>query len=186
MYDVSVVVEITLQQQEVIFAMQIENQTPYVIGEVYFPILGGTIGLGNTRRELLATQLRRPTRSGVADSDIFVHFTNMSPFGDQGAEQFYRYPQDLLEPWMELSNPTLNRSALLQSDDPDDRPRVIHLEMWPGVAATVRQDGNWPRAAELQGLPSGVQISWVHFADHPPGRAYRAVPVALRFQEGKL
>ena len=179
-YPVAATMGIALEDESVRFTLRIENNTPYQLGEVFFPMLGGVTGLGNTRRELRSTQLALPSAKKVATSDIFFQFTNCTGLGDQGAEQYYLYPKDLPKPWMELFNPRLRRSVHLGVQDPADRPLVLHLEMIPGIAETPRWDGNWPRPEELHGLPAGLRISWVHFANHPPGTVYEAAPVVLK------
>ena len=45
--------------------------------------------------------------------------------------------------------------------------------MRPGVADTPRGDGNWRHAEELNGLPSGLLMSFVEFANHPAGNDVR-------------
>jgi hypothetical protein len=183
-YDVAAVMGIELEDEAVRFTLQIENRTPYPIGEIFFPTLGGVTGLGDTYRELKSTRLVRPAGTGVAGSDVFFLFKNLSDLGDQGPEQFYLYPKDLSEPWMELSSAGRRRSVYLGAHDRADRSRVLHLELLPGHAQTPREDGNWPRREELGGLPAGILISFVDFANHPPGKAYEAAPVVLRVHDG--
>ena len=141
-------------------------------------------GLGHDQRDLKSTRLVRPGPGGVVASDIFFVFANVSPLGDQGPEQFYLYPRDLPKPWLALENPRLGRCVFLGSRDPAARPKVMHLEMLPGNAETPRWDGNWPRPDELAGLPAGVVVSIVDFANHPPGTTYEAAPAVLQFHDG--
>ena len=61
---------------------------------------------------------------------------------------------------------------------------MLHLELPPGYAQTPRWDGNWPRPKELGGLPAGVLISLVDFANHPLGQSYEAAPVVLQTHAG--
>jgi len=184
-YNVAVTMGIELEDEAVRFTLRIKNETPYQIGEVFFPILGGVTGPGKTHRELKTTQLVRPSDSGAATkSDIFSVFANRSGLGDQGPEQYYLYPKKLPEPWMEFHSPKHGRSIYLGAHGPDDRSKVLHLEMLPGNAVTPRWDGNWPRFEELKGLPAGVLVSFVDFANHPPGKTYEAPPVVLQAHDG--
>jgi hypothetical protein len=185
-YDATVVMEIALEDDSIRFTMQIENRTPYQIGEVFFPILGGVTGLGDTYKQLKSTRLVRPAGDGFASSDMFFNFTNFSGLGDQGAEQFYRYPGSLSEPWMELSAGTgRHRGLYLGAHDAANRSLVLHLELQPGNAQTPRWDGNWPRREELGGLPAGVLFSFVEFANHPPGKTFNAAQIVLQAHEGE-
>src|SRR4051794_24463511 len=141
------------------FTLQIENQTPYYIGEVFFPILGGLTGIGDRYRDLKTTQLVRKTAAGLKSSDIFYLFSNLNELGDQGPEQYYLYPSELSEPWVELVNKRLRRAVYIGSHDRANRRLVLHLELLPGIAGTPRWDGNWPRRQELNGLPAGVLLT---------------------------
>jgi len=183
-YDVAATMGIAMDGEAIRFTLRIENHTPHQLGEVFFPVLGGVTGLGNRYRDLKSTRLVRPAGAGIATADIFFLFTNLSGLGDQGPEQFFLYPRDLPEPWLELYSPRLRRSLYLGSRDRADRSMVLHLEMLPGNAETPRWDGNWPRREELNGLPAGVLISLVHFASHPPGKTYEAAPVVLQVHDG--
>jgi hypothetical protein len=77
-----------------------------------------------------------------------------------------------------LAGPTLS------AHDRANRSQVLHLELQPGNAESLRWDGNWPRPEELNGLPAGLLISFVDFAYFPPGKTYEAAPVILQFHKG--
>jgi hypothetical protein len=147
-------------------------------------MLGGVTGLGRQYRELKSTQLVRPAGAAITTADIFFLFPNLSGLGDQGPEQFFLYPKDLREPWLELTSPRLRRSVYLGAHDRADRSLVLHLELLPGNAETPRWDGNWPRREELNGQPAGVLLSFVHFANHPAGQSYEAAPVVFQAHDG--
>ena len=188
---------IELAEGGVRFALHIGNRTACPVGEVYFPILGGIQGLGKTVGQLKATQLVRPAGEAArkrraagpeppADAiscvtaDIFHVFANMAPFGDQGPEQFFAYPDAQPEPWVGFTAPRLQRSVLIGVRDTRDRPLVARLMLDPANSGTTRDDGNWPRPEELKGLPVGVEVSFVDIATHAPGRDYTAAPVFLQ------
>jgi hypothetical protein len=181
-YDVDAMMGITLEGQVIRFSLMIDNRTPYRIGEVFFPMLGGLTGLGHNYRELKSTQLVRPTWAEMVRSDIFRQFANFSELGDQGPEQYYSFPRDLSEPWIELVNTSLHRSVYLGAHD--DRSLTARLELLPGSAEKSRWDGNWPRREELNGLPAGVVFSFVDFAHHPSGKNYESAPVILHCEGG--
>lgn len=181
-HDVEATMGIALEGQAIRFTLTIDNYTPYRIGEVFFPALGGLAGLGHNQRELKSTQLVRPTWTGIAKSDIFHQFANFSELGDQGPEQYYAYPWNLSQPWIELANLKVHRSVYFGAHI--QRSLVARLELLPGVSESSRWDGNWPRREELQGLPAGVVFSFVDFAHHPPGTKYESAPVFLQSHDG--
>ena len=64
------------------------------------------------------------------------------------------------------------------------RSPVVRLELVPGNSQTIRDDGNWPRPAELKGQPVGMSLSFVDFANAPANQVYEAPPVLIEFCEG--
>jgi hypothetical protein len=182
-YDVTATMDIELTKDGILFNLAIDNTTPYPIGEVFFPTLGGMQGVGKNGLQLKTTEFVRPAAGAAATADIFRVFGNMSWLGDQGPEQFYAYPKDS-ETWAEFFAPKLNRSVYLGVHDAAKRPITLRLELIPSNSNTVREDGNWPRANELRGQPVGVSASFVDFANLPAGRAYKAPPVLLSFHDG--
>ena len=183
-YDVGAVETIDLTPDGVLMNLRVDNGSKYQIGEIFFPMLGGITGIGKKIWQLKGTQFVRPLSSdATVSSEIFRVFTNMSWLGDQGPEQFYTYPKDFSEPWMELHAPKLGRSVYIGSHDPNHE-KVLHLELKPGSARVMREDGNWPRPEELRGEPAGVIVSWVHFANSQAGTPYSAAPVLVQFHDG--
>ena len=175
---------IELTADGVLMNMKVDNKTPYKVGEVFFPMLGGIQGIGHNTRDLKATEFVKPLAGGTTSaSKIFYVFNNMSWLGDQGAEQYSSYPTEMPEPWIEFNAPKLERSVYIGAHDPAGRSLVARLEMYPGNSATIRNDGNWPRPEELRGQPVGVNFSFVHFAETPAGTVYDAAPILLRFHE---
>ena len=176
-FDASAVMDIELTPQGVTFRLRIENPTRYAIGEVFFPLIGGMQGVGTNVRQLKATTLITPTSpEAVSVNGIFRTFTNMSWLGDQGPEQYYTYPKDVAQPWMELSTRKLERSVYIGTRRSATGSKVLRLELVPGNSATVREDGNWPRPSELRGEPVGVSVCFVDFADAPAKTTYEAAP----------
>ena len=192
---------IELRDGGVRFDFHIINHSKLPVGEVYFPVLGGIQGLGKTSGQLKATQMIRPTGPagrkvrGAATqppaeaincsaATIFQVFGNMAPFGDQGPEQFYAYPDAQPEPWVGFTAPRLGRSVLIGARDPLDRNLVVRLMLSPSSAGSTRDDGNWPRPEELKGLPVGVELSFVDTVGGPAGRNYSTAPVFLQFLAG--
>jgi len=182
-YDVSVTMTIELSGPDIRFGLRVDNKTHYEIGEVYYPILGGSLGLGDRTKLRKQTELVIPSGVGVETANIFHTFTNFSWLGVMGPEQYYSYPDKLSMPWIELYQPTLERGFYFGAHDPSVRFKVVHLEMFPGISGN-RKSGNWPRADERQGLPTGVKICFVHIPYAAGPTVFRAAPVVLRCHGG--
>jgi hypothetical protein len=182
-YDASALMEIELTPDGILFNLQVDNRTPYQVGEVFFPILGGLRGLGKTSGDLKQTLFIYPTATNVvASNDVFRVFANNpnSGLGDQGPEQFCSYPSEISPPRMAFFAPQLNRSVYLST-----RPHssvVARLEVLPGNSETMREDGNWPRLEEQKGLPVGVKACFVDFPNSPSNHIYNAPAVLLAFR----
>jgi hypothetical protein len=182
-YEVAAVMAIRLVDEEIRFEFRVENHTAHEIGEVFSPVLGGCLGLGDQPEERKQTQLELPAGAGVRPAAIFHTFTNHSWLGVIGPEQFHAYPETLVMPWLELFHPQRRRGFYFGAHDPVARYKVLHLEMFPGTAGN-RAGGNWPRPDERGGLPEGVKIALVHMPYQPAGQTFEASPVVLRFHDG--
>lgn len=167
------------------FEFDVDNTTPYKVGEVYFPMIGGLQGLGTKMGQLKTTEFVRPAGANTASAGIFRVYTNMASFSDTGPEQWYLYGQGE-KIWAGFSGPKASRSVRIDVDDPKSRSLIARMEMLPGIAGTPREDGNWPRPEELNGLPVGVSFCFVEFAQSPAHTPYSAAPVVVRFVDGDL
>lgn len=182
-HPVSATMTIELAGDDLRFGFTIHNDSKLEIGEVYYPILGGSLGLGDTPEVRRQTQLVLSGSLDIRAANIFHTFANMSWLGVLGPEQFYSYPDNLSMPWMQFHNPTLHRSVYFGAHDPVVRYKVVQLEMSPGVAG-ARAEGNWPRPEELNGAAVGVKFCFVQFPYQPAGQTFEATPVVLRCHDG--
>jgi hypothetical protein len=182
--DVSATMSIELVEKGILLGLKIDNPASCPIGEVFFPAIGGIQGLGRAPADRKATEFIRPSADSAVSADIFRVFANMSSLGDTSAEQFYAFPKGEPESWMEFFLRKQNRSVYLAARGPVDRPRALRLELEPGSSETVREDGNWPRPEELRGLPAGVSVALVDFANAPARKTYQAVPALISFHDG--
>ena len=182
-HDVGVEMTIALDGEQIAFDMTIDNRTDLEIGEVYYPIIGGTLGLGESRRERRDTTRTVPSGAGSDSARVYHSFINMTPFGELYPEQVFVYPHTLSMPWMHLYAPMQNRGVYVGAHDPVRRVKTVQLTLEPGIASS-RADGNWPRPEELDGDPAGVSFNFVHMAYHPPGERFEATPVVMRFHDG--
>ena len=158
-YHVAAVMSIRLVGEEIRFEFRIENHTTHEVGEVFAPILGGCLGLGNSPRDRKTTQLVVPALTGVQTISIFHTFANMSAFGVIGPEQFYAYPDTLEMPWLELQQPRLGRGMFFGAHDPLARYKVLHLEMLPAPRATGRR-ATGPVPTNSAACPRASRSPW--------------------------
>ncbi|MCC6696977.1 MAG: hypothetical protein IT365_15215 [Candidatus Hydrogenedentes bacterium] len=182
-YDATVTMRIDLAADDVVFNLSIDNRSALEVGEVYYPILGGLRGLGETQQDLKDTYLALPYGAGLKTSRPFYVFDNMVPFGSLYPEQYHRYPDALSMPWLDLYNARLQRGVYIGAHDPIARNKTFQLLHVPGTAS-VRMDGNWPRPEELDGQPTGVRLCMVQIIYQPAGQTFEASPVVLRFHDG--
>ncbi len=185
--DVDVTMRIGLVDDRIEFGLRVANRTKYEIGELFYPVLGGMVGLVSNEpgryQDPKATELVVPTTAGPTTARIFHTFVNQSAFGAIGPEQHYGYPDQAAMPWMTLQHGRLGRAMYLGAHDPVFRYKVMHVDMLPGVAG-ARAEGNWPRPDEARGMPVGVRMSFVHMPYEPAWRTFEATPVVLRCYDG--
>jgi hypothetical protein len=186
-FDASAAMNVELTKDGILFSLTIDNASPYPIGEVFFPIIGGVQGIGKNGLQLKSTELVRPVNENATAADNVFRVFNSMPagmaLGDQGPEQFYSYAKGS-EAWATLFSPRLNRSICLAVREPRDCPIVLRLELLPGSSGTTREDGNWPRPEELKGQPVGVSACFADFPNAPPGKKYKAPSVLISACDG--
>ena len=186
-YDAAVIMGIALEDEAIRFTLRIENRTPYQIGEVFFPILGGVTGLGDTYKELKSTRLVRPSRRRVRQLGRLLSLHEFFRLGRPGGGAVLplsRKPAPS-RGWSCPREPVVIAGC---TSAPTTRPTGRCCCIWNCCRATPqtpRWDGNWPRREELGGLPAGVLFSFVEFANHPPGKTYEAAPIVLQAHDGE-
>ncbi|NLX13076.1 MAG: hypothetical protein GXY44_05390 [Phycisphaerales bacterium] len=182
-YDAAVELTIALENEQITFNLLIDNRTNLEIGEVYYPIIGGTMGLGDTVSQRRQTLRTVPCGQEADSQPIYHNFINQTYFGELYPEQVLMYPYRLSMPWMHLYAPERKRGVYFGAHDPVKRVKAVQLLHEPGIASN-RHDGNWPRPEELDGMPAGVSMNFLHMAYHPAGEKFAATPVVLRFHDG--
>ncbi len=184
-YDVSVRMDITFAARDIVFSLRIDNRTNLPIGEVRYPIIGGTLGLGEKISHRRNTVRFVPIGSGYDSQPIYRVFNNMTWLGEPLPEQVYLYPHTLPMPWMYLFSAKVNRGVYFGAHDLIRRVKAIQLQQHPGIASN-RSSGNWPTAEELDGDPAGVAFNFVFFPYLSSTQSFSGCPVVLRFQEGDV
>jgi len=116
-HSLTVRMTMTLLADGIQFNLRIENNSQAEIGEVYYPIIGGLQGIGDSARVRAETELVVPGLDEARKARIFETFTNMSWLGVLGPEQYYSYPDTISMPWAELSNGSLNRNVYFGAHD---------------------------------------------------------------------
>ncbi len=177
-WPVTVQVQATLQDQSLRLVMRIENNSREQIGEVWYPIVGGSMGWGHSPTERRSTLLQLPTGSSLSVSRPFQSFSNMSAFGILYPEQYYAVGESLSMPWMRFASSRNRRGLSLIVLDGSPTARLAHLEMRPGLAP-ARAGGNWPRVDELDGQPMGLRACFVQMPYTRPGDGFQTADVLI-------
>ena len=186
-YDVDVVMRVALVEDRIAFTLAVDNWTDLEIGELFYPMLGGTIGLTPNSSEYYVdprqTVMVVPGRTGPQSALAFQNFANQSWLGILGPEQHYGYPDQLCMPWIDFYQKDMDRGLYIGAVDPITRYKVIHVEMFPGSSGP-RVGGNWPTPEELGDLPSGLRVSLVHMPYSPAHTRFEAAPVIVKAHAG--
>jgi hypothetical protein len=103
------------------------------------------------------------------------------------AEYYVRYPVEIGMPWLDMSNPALDRGVYYGCHDETPRLITLRFEMHPGLARN-RLSGNWPSDAEIAEMaetyPPGLVAHWVHLPYTPPGETFVGPPVVVQSHAG--
>jgi hypothetical protein len=186
-YDADVHMRIALVEDRVAFSLAIDNRTDLEIGELFYPMLGGTLGLAsNDPKNYMdpkQTVMVVPARDNARSAQVFRNFENQSWLGIMGPEQHYGYPDQLSMPWMDFYQKGLNRGIYIGAVDPVVRFKVLHAEMFPGSSGP-RFGGNWPTPEEAGDLPVGLRVSVVQMPYNPPRTRLEATPVIVAAHAG--
>ena len=176
---------IELVGDEVRFRMRVHNGTPYRLDEVWFGILGGMTGLGNSETERRETAAMVPIVNSYWQQPLFSDFGNTrgQTLGVPGAEHAFAYPSGMTMPWVSLYNPGLGRGFYYAALEETPRVKLLGLALEPGIAQN-RTTGNWPRPEEAGDLPRGITMQWTHVPFTPPGETFESATVVLACHEG--
>ena len=184
-FDVGVTMRVDLTGQAVTFDLEVHNRTELDLAEVWYPMLGGMMALG----EPAETNLFLPTAGWAAVHQPFVRFPeSMAPGAGVPGSRFPEfaagYPGGLSMPWVDLYDPNLGRGVYLASHDVVPRFRVVRLEMHPGIKHNT-EGSNWPRPEQADDrFPWGVIANWVYFPYTKPGETFTGGRVVLQAHEG--
>lgn len=186
-YDADVTMRIALVEDRIQFTLEVDNRTDLEIGELFYPMLGGTIGLVPNSSEYFVdpkqTVMVVPGRTGPLSALVFQNFANQSWLGIMGPEQHHGYPDQLGMPWLDFYQKDMDRGLYIGAIDPVTRYKVIHAEMFPGISGP-RSTGNWPTPEELGDRPAGLRVSFVHMPYSPPHTRFEATPVIVQAHKG--
>ena len=184
-FDVSVVLRIEFIGEGVSFSIKVHNRTELELAEVWYPMIGGLMGLG----ERADTEMLAPTAGWSTDYRPFVRFPeSMAPGGGVPGSRFpeflLTYPNGMSMPWVDLYNRKLNRGVYFASHDTVPRFRTLRFEMHPGIKHNT--DGeNWPRPEQRDDrFPWGILANWVHFPYAKPGETFVSGPVVVQAHDG--
>jgi len=181
-FNLDVAMSIEFVKETIEFRLDVHNRTQYKVAEVWYPILGGIMGIGGGVDERKSTRAMVPSGYSQWDTNMFTHFGRSYDLGTQVPEHSFSYP-GMSMPWAVLYNPQLKRGMYFASHDTVPRFKTVHFEMHPGNG-NGRPVSDWPRPEELNGLPMGVIANWVNFPYTEPGEAFESPPVVLQFHEG--
>ena len=185
-FDLDVTMHIEFAGEAIHFRIEVANRSEHRVAEVWYPVLGGLLGLGE-RADNAALVPYSDARLG----NFLERFPEIMGIGGGGGLRYpewaARYPGNLCMPWISFFNTKLGRGAYFACHDLAPRSKALRMEMHPGLARQ-RQGGNWPSDEELAEVgadyPPGLVLNWTHFPYTPPGETWEGPPVVLQFHDG--
>jgi hypothetical protein len=183
-FKLAVTLRIELVGEAVHFRCQVRNDTRHQLAEVWYPIIGGMMGLakGDAGRD---TEVLLPTPNSNWRKSIFRDFGNTrgQMLGTLSGEHGFCYPGFMSMPWASFFHEKRNRALYFAGLEPTPRVKVIRFALDPGLA-DQREGGNWPRAGEVGDLPTGLTMNLAHFPYTKPGETFEGSTVVLQCHDG--
>ena len=185
-YDsLSATMRVEFVERRVEFRLEVRNDTPHRMYEVWYPIVGGMTGIGD--REDTKTFIPGPDNEDV-DDELFWNFQTRWGIqtGMKYTELFFKHPEHLGMLWMDIYNSRLGRGVYFGHRDTSALPKVFRAELQPGVGSLRAPRSSWPRPEDMDPrFPVGLNIEWLYLADDlEPGQTFRGAPVVLQSHEG--
>jgi hypothetical protein len=131
-FDLDVAMRIEFVDDAIHFRLNVANRTAYRVGEVWYPVLGGMLGLGSGE-ERLGTKALAPRQYDQWTADPYVTFGSDTDLGTPIPERHFRYPRRMSMPWAEQYHPALDRGLYFACHDLVARSKVLRLAMSPGI-----------------------------------------------------
>ena len=179
--DIGVRLTVTLDARRAVFAMTIDNRSPYPVENAYVPYLG------DVRPPEGAAWLKAFSKSAYAQSadwDMWPVYDGLLPcFSIDRPTQFGTWPAASCSP----ANPFM----LLRTGDqglyvgPAERSTDLiawHTELWPGHESWL--DQRVPRRREIAGRDVATRFAAVQLPHVLPGERRDLVPVAMEAYRG--
>lgn len=184
-FNLEVTEHIELKEDFINFRIEVENNTEFLLAEVWHSFMGGITGFGNPKDTLSLV----PFWGWSNYENIFKFFPET--IGDCGGlkfpEIFCSYPYKLPMPWISLYNMKLKRGAYFAVHDSFTRMHTLRAEAHPGLSRH-RIEENWPTKEEIKYnkdlFPSGLVLHWVNMPYTKPGNVFKGPEVVLKFHDG--
>ena len=183
-FALAVTLWIELIGEAVHFRCRVRNGTRHKLAEVWYPVIGGMMGLGRGL-EGKETEALVPTPNNHWRRKLFSDFGNThgQMLGTLSGEHGFCYPGFMSMPWICFWHQQLNRGLYFASLETAPRVRLIRFAQEPGLAEG-RAGGNWPRPDEVGDIPTGISMNWAHFPYTKPGATFEGSTVVLQCHEG--
>ncbi|MAF67133.1 MAG: hypothetical protein CMJ84_15930 [Planctomycetes bacterium] len=181
--DMDVTMGIALVGEAIEFTCAVRNGTEYPLNEVWYPILGGMLGIGPEaqRRETMALV---PQANQFWLQNLFTDFGNTrgQTLGVTGAEHIFGYPGFMPMPWVSLFHRGLDCGLCFSALERTPRVKMLRMALEAGTSER-RVGGNWPRDDETE-TPTGVAMNWSHHPFTKPGETFEGATIVLQGHAG--
>jgi len=167
-YDIDMSMRIALIGSTIEFRTEVENQSPFRVEAVWYPVVGGFSGIGS----------RTDTRWSLAREWILQSPAGPPAGQDEGVNDLvynYELPGIKGMAWIDLYNTKLNRALYLASHAPLGRVKSFRFEKRPGLGAS----GDEPLAES----PIG-RFHCIFYPYLKPNERFESPPVTLQLHEG--
>jgi len=179
-FDISFILTIAIEGDDVRFSYQIDNRSSVLVEEVVVPMLGG---LAN-EAENEDWRFHHSDLVGKGQEWRFYKDFPGTYLGPAKPVWFEPYPHRSALPWVDIYHSTRRVGVSLGCYNLKADWSGAFLELSPG---TVYSKGGqrWPRRATLDpGMPLGITLGMATFPFAQPGEIHQGPPTVLHFHAG--
>jgi hypothetical protein len=180
-FDIMVTQTIRLEGDDVTFSVDITNQSPYVIEEVFTMALGG---IANPA-ERLDWRLHFAQGNGQGHEWTFFEAFPGTYLGPAHPVWTAMYHGELSMPWIDLYHHGERKGVYVGNHDTKIRQSCVWMQLYPStVYGGSDWEQFWPHPATTGDHPVGVTLAWNNFPFIAPAEQWAGPPIVFHFHSG--
>lgn len=187
-FDIKIVQTIRLEEDDAIFSIEVTNNSPYIVEEVFNVALGGLANF----EEKYDWQLHWANWGGQGSEWTIYDTFPGTYLGPSHPVWTAMYHKDLSLPWVSIYNAKSRKGIYIGNHDREVRYSMVYAQLFPstvyrnpgasGVERNVAQ--GWPDPRTAGDTPIGLTLAWNNFPFIKQNESWSGPPIVFHFHEG--